>query len=47
MIVEQLLKAKGAETTIVGPEKTIGATARLLAPMACRGNVEGSAGPVS
>ena len=31
MIVEQLLKAKGAEATIIGPEKTIGATARLLA----------------
>lgn len=31
MIVEQLLKAKGAEATIIGPEKTIGAAARLLA----------------
>jgi CBS domain-containing protein len=31
MNVEQLLKAKGAEATIIGPEKTIGATARLLA----------------
>lgn len=31
MKVEQLLKTKGAETTIIGPEKTIGATARLLA----------------
>jgi CBS domain-containing protein len=31
MIVEQLLKAKGTETTIIGPEKSIGATARLLA----------------
>jgi CBS domain-containing protein len=31
MNVEQLLKTKGAEATIIGPEKTIGATARLLA----------------
>jgi CBS domain-containing protein len=31
MNVEQFLKTKGAEVTIVGPEKTIGATARLLA----------------
>jgi CBS domain-containing protein len=31
MNVEQLLKTKGAEATIIGPEKTIGAAARLLA----------------
>ncbi len=31
MNVEQLLKTKGGEVTIIGPEKTIGATARLLA----------------
>ena len=31
MIVEQLLKAKGTEATIIGPEKSIGETARLLA----------------
>ena len=31
MNVEQLLKTKGGEATIIGPEKTIGATARLLA----------------
>ena len=31
MIVEQLLKSKGAEATIIGPEKTIRATAHLLA----------------
>jgi hypothetical protein len=28
MNVEQLLKTKGGEVTIIGPEKTIGATAR-------------------
>ena len=31
MNVEQLLKTKGAEATVVGPEKTIGSTACLLA----------------
>ncbi len=31
MNVEQLLKTKGVEATIIGPEETIGATARLLA----------------
>ncbi len=31
MNVDQLLKAKCAEATIIGPEETIGATARLLA----------------
>jgi CBS domain-containing protein len=31
MNVKQLLKTKGAETTIIGPDETIGATARLLA----------------
>lgn len=31
MNVNQLLKTKGADATIIGPEKTIGATARLLA----------------
>ena len=31
MKVKELLKTKGAETTIIGPDKTIEATARLLA----------------
>ena len=31
MDVEQLLKTKGTEATIIGPSKTIGAAARLLA----------------
>jgi len=31
MNVEQLLKTKAAEATVIGPERTIGATARLLA----------------
>jgi CBS domain-containing protein len=31
MNVQQLLKTKGAEVTIIGPEQTIAATARLLA----------------
>jgi CBS domain-containing protein len=31
MNVEQLLKTKGINTTVIGPEETIAATARLLA----------------
>ncbi len=31
MNVEQLLKSKGVDATVVGPEQTIAATARLLA----------------
>ncbi len=31
MNVEQLLKTKGVDSTVVGPEQTIAATARLLA----------------
>lgn len=31
MNVEQLLKIKGIDTTVIGPEETIAATARLLA----------------